>query len=55
MTTLLGTWREPHRDVKIPFKEALTEWAEASVPMLEDVARTYGGYILLLRTCFPTR
>lgn len=45
MPDLPGTWREPHRDVQIPFPQALTEWAEASVPMLEGVARTYGGVI----------
>ncbi|SDM03031.1 hypothetical protein [Arthrobacter sp. ok362] len=45
MSALPGTWREPHRDVKIPFPQALQEWAEASVPMLEGVARNYGGYI----------
>lgn len=45
MTTLPGTWREPHRDVKIPFEQALREWSEESATILEDVARTYGGYI----------
>lgn len=45
VTKLPGTWREPHRDVLIPFPEALREWTAAAVPMLEDVARTYGGYI----------
>jgi hypothetical protein len=43
--TLPGTWREPHRNVKIPFPQALKEWAEASIPMLEEVAGTYGDYI----------
>ncbi|MET4144105.1 hypothetical protein [Arthrobacter sp. UYCo732] len=45
MTTLPGTWREPHRDIPVPFPEALQEWAEKSVEVLEDVARTYGGHI----------
>ncbi|WP_258229010.1 hypothetical protein [Arthrobacter sp. HMWF013] len=40
-----GTWREPHRDVKIPFEQALEEWSEVSVPILVEVAGTYGGYI----------
>jgi len=45
MPDLPNTWRDPHRQVEIPFPQALDEWAETSVPVLKDVARTYGGYI----------
>ncbi|MGO4856247.1 hypothetical protein [Arthrobacter sp. 2MCAF14] len=45
MAILPGTWREPHRDVEIHFPQAIEEWAEASVPVLEEVARTYGACI----------
>lgn len=40
-----GTWREPYGDIPFPFSEALKLWTEATVPILEDVASTYGGYI----------
>jgi hypothetical protein len=45
MLNLPGTWREPHRDVEIPFPEALQEWGKASVPILKDVASRYDGHI----------
>lgn len=45
MPDLPGTWQEPHRDVEFPFSQALDSWAEASVPVLEEVARRYGSYI----------
>jgi hypothetical protein len=45
MPDLPGTWREPHRDVKIPFPQALQEWADAAIPVLIEVAGTYGGHI----------
>lgn len=41
----MATWREPNRDDKVPFSQALEEWAEAAVPVLEDVARTYPAHI----------
>jgi hypothetical protein len=44
-TTLPGTWREPHRNVEIPFPQAIDEWADAAVLVLEDVATTYGAHI----------
>lgn len=40
-----GTWREPYRDISFPFAEALKLWTEETIPILEDVASTYGGYI----------
>lgn len=45
MATLPGTWQEPHRDVQFPHSEALELWTAAAVPILEDVASEYGGYI----------
>ena len=45
MPDLPWTWREPHRNVEIPFPQAIEEWAQAAVPVLEDVARTYSAYI----------
>lgn len=45
MGPLAGTWREPHRDVQIPRSEALAEWVEAAVPLLERVASDYGSYL----------
>ena len=45
METLPGTWREPHRDVRISFPQAIAEWAEASIPILEEVARSYNSHI----------
>lgn len=44
-TTLPGTWREPYGDVEVAFAQAIEVWAQAAVPVLEDVARTFGGYI----------
>jgi hypothetical protein len=40
-----GTWREPNRDVLFPFSEALKLWTIETIPILEEVASTYGGYI----------
>lgn len=45
MATLPGTWQEPHREVQFPHREALELWTAAAVPILEDVAREYRGYI----------
>lgn len=45
MNALPGTWREPHRDVGVPRSVALEEWAEAAVPVLEDVASRHNGYL----------
>lgn len=45
MATLPSTWREPHRDVEVPFPQALEAWVGQSIPVLIDVAGTYGGYI----------
>lgn len=42
----IGTMPDlPPRDNDVPFSQALDAWAEASVPVLEDVARTYGSHI----------
>lgn len=40
-----GVWREPHRDVKFPYQDALQLWADAAIPVLENVASQYNGYI----------
>lgn len=45
MESLPGTWREPHRDTAFPRDKAFLVWAEAAVPVLENVASKYGGYI----------
>lgn len=45
MSELPGTWREPHREMGIPRSVAVKEWSEAAIPILEEVASVYGGYI----------
>lgn len=40
-----GVWREPCRDVKFPYQDALKLWANAAIPILENVASQYNGYI----------
>ncbi|PWF84870.1 hypothetical protein [Kocuria rosea] len=40
-----GTWREPHRQIAFPYSQALGEWTEATIPVLEEVASRVGGYI----------
>lgn len=45
MGSLPNTWREPDREIEVPLSQAIEEWAEAAIPILEDIARTYPGHI----------
>lgn len=40
-----GVWREPRRDVRFSYQDALKLWADAAIPILENVASQYNGYI----------
>lgn len=40
-----GTWRQPDRDIPLPFSEALEVWTDAAILILQDVASRFGGYI----------
>jgi hypothetical protein len=40
-----GTTRRTATGEPVDFKDAIAAWAEAGRPVVEDVARTYGGYI----------
>ncbi|WP_415853645.1 hypothetical protein [Sinomonas sp. G460-2] len=40
-----GTTQGSDGEAGAPFQQALNQWAEAAVPVLEDVARTYPAHI----------
>lgn len=40
-----GTRREPLRDDETAFQQDIEKWAQAAVPVLQEVAGTYGDFI----------
>ncbi|TNU73674.1 hypothetical protein FH969_10095 [Miniimonas arenae] len=41
-----GTWHDAAPEVQVEFDVAVQAWVEATVPLLEEVAGRYGGYVL---------
>lgn len=45
MPDLPGTPGEPSRNDETPFQQDIEKWAQAAIPVLQEVAGTYGGFI----------